>query len=83
MLDVETANTHIGPWLHDVANQRIHGTTGEKGVATNRAKLMDSCQAPGDHMITEFDMSCQTNRISQNHIVADNAVMGYVAVGHK
>ena len=30
MLDVDTANAHIGPWLHDVANQRIHGTTGEK-----------------------------------------------------
>ena len=30
VLDVDTANAHIGPWLHDVANQRIHGTTGEK-----------------------------------------------------
>ena len=30
VLDVDTANAHIGPWLQDVANQRIHGTTGEK-----------------------------------------------------
>ena len=30
VLDVDTANAHIGPWLYDVANQRIHGTTGEK-----------------------------------------------------
>ena len=30
VLDVDTANAHIGPWLHDIANQRIHGTTGEK-----------------------------------------------------
>lgn len=30
VLDVDTANAQIGPWLHDVANQRVHGTTGEK-----------------------------------------------------
>ena len=30
VLDMDTANAHIGPWLHDIANQRIHGTTGEK-----------------------------------------------------
>jgi len=27
-LDVETANAHIGPWLAEVAQQRVHGTTG-------------------------------------------------------
>ncbi|WP_339772133.1 IS21 family transposase [uncultured Paraglaciecola sp.] len=26
-LDIDTANGQIGPWLHDVAHQRIHGTT--------------------------------------------------------
>lgn len=30
VLDVDVANGHIGPWLEDVANQRVHGTTGEK-----------------------------------------------------
>jgi transposase len=29
-LDVATANAHIGRWLHDIAHQRCHGTTGEK-----------------------------------------------------
>lgn len=29
-LDVDTANARIGAWLHDVAHQRIHGTTGEQ-----------------------------------------------------
>lgn len=29
-LDVLAANAHIGPWLVQVANDRIHGTTGEK-----------------------------------------------------
>jgi transposase len=29
-LDVDTANSHIGRWLHDIAHQRIHGTTGER-----------------------------------------------------
>lgn len=30
MLDSDIANGYIGPWLHQVAHQRIHGTTGEK-----------------------------------------------------
>jgi transposase len=30
VLDVDTANAHIGPWLNDVANQRVHATTNEK-----------------------------------------------------
>ncbi len=29
-LDVPTTNSYIGRWLHDIAHQRIHGTTGEK-----------------------------------------------------
>lgn len=29
-LDVDTANGQIGPWLADVAHQRIHGTTAQK-----------------------------------------------------
>jgi hypothetical protein len=29
-LDVDIANGQIGPWLSEIANQRIHGTTGEK-----------------------------------------------------
>jgi transposase len=28
-LDLLAANAHIGPWLHNVANARIHATTGE------------------------------------------------------
>lgn len=29
-LDVSVANAQVGPWLQDVAHQRLHGTTGEK-----------------------------------------------------
>ena len=29
VLDVATANAHIGRWLEEVAHQRIHGTTGQ------------------------------------------------------
>ena len=29
VLDVTTANTYIGPWLQEVANTRVHATTGE------------------------------------------------------
>ncbi len=32
LLDVSTANAHVGRWLHDVANQRIHATTQEQPV---------------------------------------------------
>lgn len=32
LLDVLTANAHVGRWLHDVANQRIHATTQEQPV---------------------------------------------------
>lgn len=28
--DVTVANAHIGPWLTQIADQRIHGTTGQK-----------------------------------------------------
>lgn len=28
-LDVTAANAHIGPWLQQIANARVHGTTGE------------------------------------------------------
>jgi transposase len=31
-LDVEAANVHVGRWLMDVANVRIHGTTEERPV---------------------------------------------------
>lgn len=30
VLDVASANGRIGPWLQDVANARLHGTTGER-----------------------------------------------------
>ncbi|WP_288107887.1 IS21 family transposase [Limnobacter sp.] len=30
LLTADVANAHIGPWLHNVAHQRIHGTTGQK-----------------------------------------------------
>jgi hypothetical protein len=28
-LDVAAANSHIGPWLREIANARVHATTGE------------------------------------------------------
>ncbi|WP_338617117.1 IS21 family transposase [Pigmentiphaga sp. CHJ604] len=43
LLDVDTANAHIGRWLAEVAQQRIHGTTGEKPevrLAHERHSLM-------------------------------------------
>ena len=30
LLDAATANAHVGKWLHEVAHQRIHGTTKQK-----------------------------------------------------
>jgi hypothetical protein len=31
-LDVDVANAHVGRWLTEVANVRVHGTTGERPV---------------------------------------------------
>jgi transposase len=42
-LDAQTANAHIGRWLAEVANARIHGTTGERPdrrLAIERSALM-------------------------------------------
>jgi transposase len=42
-LDVQAANAHIGRWLTEVANSRIHGTTGERPdrrLALERAALL-------------------------------------------
>lgn len=42
-LDAQAANAHIGRWLAEVANARIHGTTGERPdrrLAIERAALM-------------------------------------------
>ena len=42
-LDADAANAHIGRWLAEVANARIHGTTGERPdrrLAIERAALM-------------------------------------------
>lgn len=43
VLDVSTANAHIGRWLEEVAHQRIHGTTGIKPtvrLAEERLELL-------------------------------------------
>jgi len=39
-LDVAVANGKIGPWLADIAHQRIHGTTGEKPQALLEAERL-------------------------------------------
>lgn len=42
-LDVQAANAHIGRWLTEVANSRVHGTTGERPdrrLALERAALL-------------------------------------------
>ncbi len=42
-LDTVAANAHIGRWLAEVANARIHGTTGERPdrrLQIERAALM-------------------------------------------
>lgn len=43
VLDVDAANSHIGRWLSEVANARIHATTGERPdrrLAIERAALL-------------------------------------------
>jgi transposase len=42
-LDVDAANAHIGRWMSEIANARVHGTTGERPdrrLAIERAALL-------------------------------------------
>ena len=41
------ANAHIGPWLQQVANARVHGTTGE--VPNDRLQLERTKLRPSGH----------------------------------
>jgi transposase len=40
VLDVDTANAHVGRWIEEVAHQRIHGTTGEKPAVRLEAERL-------------------------------------------
>jgi transposase len=49
LLDVRTANAHIGCWLEEVAHRRIHGTTGVQPIARlaeERGVLLPLPQTP-------------------------------------
>jgi transposase len=48
-LDVEAANAHVGHWLTEVANSRIHGTTGERPdrrMVAERSALLSLPELP-------------------------------------
>lgn len=53
ILDAETANGYIGPWLHDVAHQRIHGTTGEKPQGRLEEERLKFLPLPPDSICQE------------------------------
>jgi len=48
-LDVTAANTHIGRWLTEVANVRIHGTTGERPAERLVIEANALLPLPGAH----------------------------------
>lgn len=43
-LDVQTANAYIGSWLVNVANNRVHGTTGK--IPNQELKMEQECLLP-------------------------------------
>lgn len=60
-LDVETANGQIGTWLHTVAHQRIHGTTGEKPQL-----LLDKERLALQALPTDTTSALPTRSVSDN-----------------
>lgn len=55
------ANAQIGPWLHDVANQRIHATTGEQPQLLLDKERFD-LQALPDGVACRLTSTSQTQR---------------------
>jgi len=56
ILDVETANAHIGQWLRDVAHQRIHGTTREKPQVLLTTERLSLQSLPPDKKASDQGM---------------------------
>lgn len=52
-LDVDTANGQIGPWLADVAHQRIHGTTKQKPAALLITEQLALAELPAQAIANE------------------------------
>jgi hypothetical protein len=73
-----TGNQHI--WW-DIPIYSGHAT--DESVSANPDKLVDGTQASQDGMILDNHMSCQSGGICHDHVIADNAVMSNVTVGHK
>lgn len=54
-LTVEVANAHVGPWLAEVAQQRIHGTTGIKPALRLMEERMALMPLPPESQSTMAD----------------------------
>ena len=47
--DVTAANAHIGRWLTEVADQRLHGTTGERPAVRLQEERLALLPLPAQH----------------------------------
>lgn len=59
-LDVETANGQIGQWLHEVAHQRVHGTTDQKPQVLLEQERSELMPLP----IQILDLICRAGQLS-------------------
>lgn len=67
-VDPAVANAHIGAWLHDVAHQRIHATTGEKPQVRLEQERFALQALPSINRVEHADMSARrTIRSVQPH----------------
>lgn len=53
VLDVDTANAQIGPWLDEVAHQRIHGTTKQTPASLLIKEQLALNELPSRHPTTD------------------------------
>lgn len=51
-LDIDTANGQVGQWLHDIAHQRIHGTTQQKPEVLLIKEQLALSELPAKSLLT-------------------------------
>ena len=51
-------------------------------MCANLAELVDEAEAAEDHVVVDLDVPCQRGGIGEDALVADDAVVGDVHVGH-
>jgi transposase len=60
ILDVDSANAHVGPWLHEVANARVHSVTQERPAHRLQSERLVLGPLPTPQAATSVPVGAQT-----------------------